>query len=69
MKHADALAAIVAACKALNGAEIPTFAIYHDDEGWHLAGPQVAGNILAATLRQVADSCEQQMRPEGASLN
>lgn len=69
MNHADALAVAVAACRAMDSQGIPTFALYHDDDGWHLAGPTVAGDTLAAVLRLVADRCEQQLRPEGASLN
>ena len=68
MRAEDALAAVTAALKALNGAEIPCFAIYHDDKGWHLAGPKVAGDVLAKTLRDVADSCEAQLVPEGATI-
>lgn len=69
MRHADAHEAVVAALKALLGAEIPTFAIYHDDAGWHLAGPKVSGDVLAETLRVVEDRCEEQLLPEGATIN
>jgi len=69
MKHADALAAVSAACKVLNGADIPTVAVYYDEDGWHAAGPTMAGDVLARLLRAAADTCEQQLLPEGASLN
>jgi len=69
MKHADALAAVTAACKALRGAEIPTFAIFHDDDGWHLVGPQMAGDVLAEIFHSVADRCNDQLPPSGTRLN
>lgn len=69
MNHEEALDAVVAACRALNKSGIPMFALYHDNTGWHLAGPMVAGDTLAATLRLVAESCEEQLPPEGAVLN
>ena len=68
MKHDDASPVVVIAMQALAGAGIPAFAIYEDDQGWHLAGPAVAGDVLAARLRLIADRCEAELVPEGVTI-
>jgi hypothetical protein len=43
---------------------VPFWCIYHDANGWHLAGPKVPGSALAEGLRSVAEQCEEQL-PSG----
>lgn len=69
MNHEEALDLVLAACRSLNQSGVPMFALYHDNTGWHVAGPMVAGDVLAKRFRDVADSCEEQLPPEGAVLN
>jgi hypothetical protein len=54
----------IAVAQAFQDRGIPAWLIYHDANGWHLAGPKVPGSALAEGLRSVAEQCEEQL-PSG----
>ena len=55
----DAKDAAVSAVTLLCEAGIPSYVLYCDEAGWHLAGPSVDGKVLADALRAVAAQCEE----------
>lgn len=69
----DAADAAIRVAQWFQDRGVPFWGIYHDDNGWHLAGPKVPGASLAEGLRIVAAQCEERMEsteaPEGRALN
>jgi len=65
MTPEDAKDAAVSAVTILCDAGVPSYVLYCDDAGWHLAGPSVDGKVLADALRAVAAQCEETLSKLG----